>query len=155
MPYLDSQHRIKNCRRCNFPLLSGPRCTNCGTYNEQDYHPTKKEGSELMSNYYVRKPLVVEAYRLTEENLYDVAKWCDGEVHTNAVDGRYVLVDVLHPTTQAQKIAKPGSWILRSSQGFKIFTDRAFTRGFEPTGDLVDQLTDEVKTALHKIGAEI
>ena len=102
--------------------------------------------------FYVRKPLVVEAVQVTEENLYEVAKWCGGDVKTFEGD-RSIEVNVLHPNTKAQGIAKPGMWILRSNQGYKIFNDRAFVRGFDKA-ETVNDLPNDVRQALKKMGAK-
>ena len=102
--------------------------------------------------FYIRKPLVVEAVQLTEKNLYEVAQWCEGDV--KVVDGERVIeVKVLHPNNKMQAIARPGSWILRSNQGFKIFNDKAFTRGFDKATTMND-LPNDVRQALKKMGAK-
>lgn len=102
--------------------------------------------------FYIRKPLVVEAVQVTEENLYEVAQWCGGDVKTLQGE-RIIEVSVLHPSTKAQTIARPGMWVLRSDQGYKIFNDRAFTRGFDKATGAGD-LPNEVRQALKKMGAK-
>jgi len=98
---------------------------------------------------YARNPLTVEAVQVTEENVYEVAKWCGGDVVSHkmlipdAVTGRpteqkRIVLDTLRPLYKKHTEAIPGDWILKSDHGFKIYADVAFTKGFtkieEPTG---------------------
>lgn len=80
---------------------------------------------------YYRKPLQVEAVQVTEENILEVAKWCKGKVY-EASNGKMTLeVKVLHPLHANQTKAQEGDWVLKSSQGFKIYADTAFKKGFD------------------------
>jgi len=91
----------------------------------------------MMTQTYQRKPLTVEAVQVTEDNLYDIAKWCGGDVRTHNVTGKkFIQVDVLHPLNPKQTKATVGEWVLKSGQGFKIFSDAAFKKGWEPVGQV-------------------
>ena len=80
---------------------------------------------------YSRKPLLVEAVQMTEENAQELREWCNGELYV-ARNGRQTLqVKVLHPARPDQTKAQPGDWVLKSDQGFKIYADSAFQKGFE------------------------
>jgi hypothetical protein len=82
---------------------------------------------------YKRKPLVVEAVQVTVDNLYDVAKWCGGDVRTmNSTKEKYIQIRVLHPNKPEHSMAFSGDWVLKSEQGYKIYKDSAFQSGFEP-----------------------
>lgn len=82
---------------------------------------------------YNRKPLTVEAVQVTEDNLYDVAKWSGGDVHSALGSAKkYIEIAVLHPLHKKQTRASEGDWVLKSDQGFKIYADTAFQKGFEP-----------------------
>lgn len=80
---------------------------------------------------YNRNPLQVEAVQVTEENLYEVAQWCGGDVNTNAQTGlKYIKVDVLHPHDAKHTRANVMNWILKSEMGYKIYSDTAFKNGY-------------------------
>jgi hypothetical protein len=98
---------------------------------------------------YARKPLTVEAVQVTDENLLEVAKWCKGKIYEK--DGKMVLeVKVLHPMNIDQNKAHVGDWILKSKQGFKIYADSAFKKGYSEL-----KSTEDVGDALReKLGAE-
>lgn len=84
----------------------------------------------MQTTIYSRKPLMVEAVQVTEENLYDVAKWCGGDVQTQG-NKKIIFVKVLHPLHAKQSRASVTDWVLKSSQGYKIYADTAFRKGFE------------------------
>jgi len=99
---------------------------------------------------YIRKPLIVEAIQVTEENFLEVARWCvgaicliDGDITLQMIDPDddmmkfYIRVRVYNPKTPRQTKAHVGDWILYTVQGYKIYTNRAFFKSF----DLVDETT--------------
>jgi hypothetical protein len=84
---------------------------------------------------YQRKPLIVEAVQVTNDNIYDVAKWCDGDVRTQHASGKkFIQVNVVNPKEPKMMRATVGSWVLKSDQGFKIFSEPAFRKSWEPVG---------------------
>lgn len=90
-----------------------------------------------------RKPLVVEAIQVSADNMDDIASWCGGEVLTHEPKvhagvgtpptKKYVRVNVLHPLNKKQTRAYVGDWVLKSGQGFKIYANNAFVKGFIPS----------------------
>lgn len=85
---------------------------------------------------YVRKPFAVEGLQVTEENIHQVAEWCNGSVRTG--QGRFgrdkelfVRVWVLRPQTDRQTMAFVGDWVLYAGTGFKVYTNEAFEKNFE------------------------
>lgn len=91
----------------------------------------------MMTQTYQRKPLTVEAVQVTEANLYEVAKWCEGDVRThNVTNKKFIQVDVLHPLNPKQTKATVGEWVLKSDQGYKIYSDAAFKKGWELVGEV-------------------
>ena len=81
---------------------------------------------------YARKTFTVEAVQVTDENLEEVADWCDGLPRVLASGERYIKVqNVLKPSTQRQSKAFVGDWILYSGKGFKVYLEKAFPRSFE------------------------
>jgi hypothetical protein len=80
---------------------------------------------------YVRKPFVVDAERVKDDNIAEVAEWCRGEVLTDT-DGRlYIAVNVKNPINERQSKAFVGDWVLFAGRGFKVYTNAAFTRSYE------------------------
>ena len=78
-----------------------------------------------------RKPFEIEAVQVTEENLEDVAKWCDGVVETHG-DSQHIKVRVHRPLNERQTKAFVGDWVLYAGTGYKVYTDKAFKKSFEP-----------------------
>lgn len=89
---------------------------------------------------YIRKPFAVDAIEVTEENMYEVAKWCGGRVKTdrshwgNRIGQKFIKVEVAHPLNERQTMAYVGDHVLSSGtgpSGFKVYTPKAFAGSFE------------------------
>jgi hypothetical protein len=86
---------------------------------------------------YERNPLIVEAVQVTEDNIYEVAKWCGGDVQTikgyepGIAPKKVIELDTLRPLYKKHTQALAGDWILKSENGFKIYADIAFQKGFK------------------------
>lgn len=95
---------------------------------------------------YQRKPFVVDAVRVTRDNLEEVAKWCNGEL--KAVDGQepYVYVRVAMPISERSKQAFVGDWVVyMSATGFKVFRHKSFKKNFESVfKDIPERTIDEM-----------
>lgn len=77
-----------------------------------------------------KKPLIVEAVRVSASNFNEVAGWCQGTVEQT--DGtEYIKVHVLNPMNERQTRAFVGDWILYAGRGFKVYKDKAFTSAFD------------------------
>lgn len=104
----------------------------------------------MQTNKYVRKVFAVNAVQVTAENLFEVAEWCGGEVKA-AEDGKaYVKVKVHRPLNEKQTRAQVGDWVLESTTGFKVYTERAFANSFdvpEETVNVFDQVEELQVTA--------
>ena len=74
----------------------------------------------------------MEAVQVTKDNLYDVAKWCNGDVRRDKEGVRYIKVKVINPHDAMLKEADVGCWVLKSERGYKVYTDTAFQNGFIP-----------------------
>lgn len=81
---------------------------------------------------YVRKPFHIDAVRVTDENIGEVASWASGEVRTDSDGSKYVKVRVHHPLNPRQTQAYVGDWVLFAGTGYKVYTPKAFTNSFEP-----------------------
>lgn len=98
-------------------------------------HPVPK-ATGLRTEEFVRKPFTVQCVRVTDRNMTEVAKWCDGELKAlGEHDGRtgpYVQVRVNRPLFPRQTQAFVGDWVLYTpSGGYKVYTDKAFHASFE------------------------
>lgn len=83
-----------------------------------------------------RKPFQVEAIQVTEENLTQVAEWCQGTLETEGdLPGmkQLIRVKVKHPLNARQTKAYVGDWVLKAGEGFKVYNQVAFDKSFEPT----------------------
>lgn len=87
---------------------------------------------------YVRKPFNVEAVQVTEENLQEIADWCNGELRQTADGTPFVKVDVQRPLSTRQTRGFVGDWILFAGRGFKVYTQKAFEGSFEKQKEVVD-----------------
>lgn len=84
---------------------------------------------------WIRKPFVIEAVRVTSENIEAVSEWCGGDLFTAAnekeacgrTDLRYVKVPVSYPRNLRQTMAFIGDWVLcGETKSYKVYTNRAF-----------------------------
>jgi hypothetical protein len=85
---------------------------------------------------YVRKPLVVDAVRVTEKNFDEIATWCQGEIRKEESDGtgpgrRYIRIRVHYPKNIRQTKAFVGDWILYTDKGYKVYVNQAFITSFD------------------------
>lgn len=81
-----------------------------------------------------RKPFPVSAVRVTEENMNQVRKWCDGEIKKQEGSGApFIFVRVNNPTSERQNQAFVGDHVVyMQGAGYKIYTHASFKRTFEP-----------------------
>lgn len=85
---------------------------------------------------YIRKPLYVDAVRITHKNFEEMAAWCQGEIQQDEVPGEgssklYIKVRVHNPKNPRQTKAFVGDWILYTDRGYKIYTNKAFHASFD------------------------
>ena len=90
----------------------------------------------IQTQEYARKPLLVQAVQVTEENMADVAEWCGGEVRTapekaDSPAGNYIHVKVFRALDQRLTKAFVNDWVLFANNGYKVFTPKAFSAGFD------------------------
>lgn len=88
---------------------------------------------------FTRKPFTVEAVRVTEENFNKVAEWCESpHIHHGAHPTKsFFKVEVKNPINDKQTQAYFGDWVLKTTNGYKVYTDYAFHHNFEPSGEFV------------------
>lgn len=83
---------------------------------------------------FVRKSFPIQAVRVTEENMVEVAAWCGGAIKSETQGKRtvrYVEVPVHRPMSERQKKAFVGDWVSFIGRSFKSYTQRAFDDCFE------------------------
>lgn len=66
-----------------------------------------------------KKPVVIEASKLTQENTTDVAMWCGGRIvrEEKASDPTDVYLGLDIPTLEGVMRANIGDWVVRGVQG--------------------------------------
>jgi hypothetical protein len=86
---------------------------------------------------YVRKLFFIDAVRVNEDNIKDVAGWCQGEFREQkltkeGVPTKFIKVwNVNRPLNERQTKAFIGDWILSAGRGFKVYTNKAFELNFD------------------------
>ena len=85
---------------------------------------------------FIRKPLYVDAVRVTGANFDEIAAWCQGEVQQDEVPGqgtgkKFIKVRVHNPKNPRQTKAFVGDWLLYTERGYKIYTNKAFHASFD------------------------
>jgi hypothetical protein len=82
---------------------------------------------------YKRKTFIVEGIQVTEENMFEVAVWCDGLIiqPTRPNDSAFIKVRVHRPLSERQTKAFVGDWILKTKNSYKVYPDKAFKASFE------------------------
>lgn len=89
---------------------------------------------------FIRKPLFVDAVRVSANNFDEVVGWCQGEVETDEVPGtgttkKYIKVRVHNPKNVRQTKAFINDWILYTERGYKVYTNKAFRAAFDLVTD--------------------
>lgn len=97
----------------------------------------------MKTHKFARKPFYVDAVRISEENMEEVAQWCKGEIQVDPQEGRHIKVRVLRPMNERQTTAFVGDWILDGGTGFKVYTAKAFDKSFEKVKTLSKAQADE------------
>jgi hypothetical protein len=85
---------------------------------------------------YQRKPFVIEAVQVTLENFAEVVKWCGGNLRKDELHRPYIKIEVRRAANTKQTMAYEGDWVLRATTGFRVYTDFAFHKSFEPTTEV-------------------
>jgi hypothetical protein len=81
---------------------------------------------------HIRKPLYVDAVRVTERNFEEIAEWCQGEIRHDEVTGKqYIRIRVHKPWNPRQTQAFVGDWLLYTEKGYKVYTHKAFLASFD------------------------
>jgi len=84
----------------------------------------------LKTEKFARKPFYVDAVQITEGNMQDVAKWCQGKVESTDAGENFIKVRVHRPLNERQTKAFVNDWILFAGSGYKVYTPKAFNQSF-------------------------
>lgn len=107
--------------------------------------------STVVTEKFVRKPMFVDAVRVTEENFGAIADWCQGQILESddtmtpgpaKIDPsrQHIRVRVHNPKTPRQTKAFVGDWILYTDRGYKVYTNKAFVNNFDQADNSVQEL---------------
>lgn len=103
----------------------------------------------MKTHKFARKPFYVDAVRVSEANMEEVAEWCQGEIlvdddEQSPTHGqKYIKVKVHRPLTDDQTRAFIGKWVLFAGTGFKVYNPKAFDKSFEKVKTLTKAQADE------------
>lgn len=84
---------------------------------------------------YISTPLVVEAVQVTDENMREVARWCEGIIKKEDLKKGptpYIAVNVIRPSSARQAKAYVGDWVSKHRDSYKVYTRNAFERCYQP-----------------------
>ncbi len=93
------------------------------------------KGGNVKTKLFSRKPFFVRAKQMTPDNLAEIAEWCGGTLASKDVRGskiQYVTVPVIRPRNPREQEAYIGDWVVAAGTGFKVYSNRAFIRDFDP-----------------------
>lgn len=97
----------------------------------------------MKTHKFARKPFYVDAVRVSEANIAEVAEWAEGSVEKTEDGQAHVKVKVHRPLTERQTQAFIGDWVLFAGTGFKVYTPKAFDKSFEKVKTLTKAQADE------------
>jgi hypothetical protein len=98
---------------------------------------------KMKTHKFARKPFYVDAVRVSEANIEEVAEWCEGEIKTDDEGKRYIHIKVYRPLNEKQTQAYLGDWVLLAGTGFKVYIPKAFDKSFEKVKHLTRAQADE------------
>lgn len=97
----------------------------------------------MQTEKYARKPFLIDAVKVTSENMEEVAKWCGGTIQTvqrGEHTVKYIQAPVSRPSNERQKKAFIGDYVLKAGKSFKCYEARAFDSCFEkPSEELLQK----------------
>jgi hypothetical protein len=98
----------------------------------------------MKTHKFARKPFYVDAVRVSEANIEEVAAWCEGEIKNDAEGRKHIYIkSVYRPINEKQTMAYIGDWVLKADTGFKVYVPKAFDKSFEKVKNLSRAQADE------------
>ncbi|QEQ93567.1 hypothetical protein SEA_GIRLPOWER_68 [Streptomyces phage GirlPower] len=96
--------------------------------------------SHISTSQFTQDP--VDAIQITQENIDEIAAWCQGEVKVDETNGRrYIEMEVSHPTGRRTAKAYPKDWVVTVRAIRRVYGNRAFTSTFRPLPDQSKRLS--------------
>jgi hypothetical protein len=91
---------------------------------------------------YAKRPFYVDAVQVNDQNMAEVAAWCEGAVikakapvfNRKSEDIELlpcIKVPVIRPMNERLGRAYVGDWVAKMGAGFKVYTDRSFSQAFD------------------------
>jgi len=80
----------------------------------------------------MRRPFYADAVQVTETNMAEVAKWCQGTIVAPDNGAPYIRVNAFKAQTERQNRAFAGDWVLYAGSNVKVYTNSAFNNSFMP-----------------------
>ena len=82
---------------------------------------------------FMRVPFFVTGYKVTPDNMEQIARWCDGYV-VKSGETPFIRVPVDRPTNKKQTEAYPGMWVLlsvkRGRKSYKVYYEEVLQKNF-------------------------
>lgn len=96
----------------------------------------------IITKQFVRKPIRVDAVRVTADNFVEIAFWVQGSIRNNddtpveagtQIDpsSQHIKLNAHNPKNTRQTQAYVDDWVLKSDKGFKIYNHEAFMGSFD------------------------
>lgn len=124
--------------------------------------PNGKVVMSVETQTFVRKSFKVEAVRVDESNMEEIAEWCGGKIRTEPVKAevgaeekvaetagrKFIKVKVKNPINDRQTKAFLGYWVLYTDEraGYKVYNDHAFQRSFDPVEEAKHEVDRSAET---------
>jgi hypothetical protein len=104
----------------------------------------------VISETWTRNSFDVEAVRVTEENIREVANWCGGTVAKSLTDypKLYISLDTVHYNKHRQTKANIGDWIILVDEEFKHYRDKSFRLAYQSKAAKREAVLEMVREAL-------
>lgn len=97
----------------------------------------------MKTHKFARKTFYVDAVRVSEANIKEVAEWCNGTIETDETGHTFLQVEVQRPLNDRQTQAYIGDWVLMAGSGFKVYVPKAFDKAFEKAKYFTKEQADE------------
>lgn len=96
----------------------------------------------MLTKKYATVTRLIDAVRVTEENMKAVARWCNGTIHETdpkiaeqlnqaGHEQVWIKINTQNPINEKQTQARVGDWVLYQNKGYKVYTNASFNRNFE------------------------
>lgn len=99
-----------------------------------------------------RKTFRIQAVQVTEEDMEEIAAWCDGRIYIKKDEGEdpafYIQFTAIHHKQKQTMKAFVGDWITWSGSSFHHYKDSSFRKGYQLRGDLESRIAEEIQNRI-------